>query len=187
MQTICLETERLILREHQIEDCETHHELLSDAESMYYVQDLMNHSMVESRKNLMMAIVESYNPERVYYFLRLEKKDTKEHIGEIGYTVKQFTPVGKIVQLGYFTRKKCWNHGYTTEAVKALLEFAFTQDQVAVVQTGCIADNIGSWHVMEKSGFTREAVHKSNEWHDGRLRDRFEYCITKEEWLSQHS
>lgn len=187
MKTIYLETERLILRDHQIEDCMTHHELLSDAESMYYMQDIMTHSMDESRKNLMISITENYNPDRTMYFLRAQRKDTGEHIGEVGYTVKEFTPQGKLVHLGYFIRKKYWNHGYTTEAVKALLEYAFTENDVMVVQSGCIADNIASWHVMEKCGMVREAVHKMNEWHDGKLRDRMEYRITKEEWMTQHN
>lgn len=183
MQKIYMETKRLILREHEIDDCETHHELLSDPEDMYYLQDLMTHSMQESRENLMTAIVETYNPKRTMYFLRIEKKETREFIGEIGYTVVAFTPVGKIVHLGYFTKKKFWNQGYVTEAVKAVLEYAFIKNDVIVVRSGCLTENLGSWHVMENCGMIREAEHKWSEWHDGMLKNRYEYRITKEEWI----
>ena len=183
MEPIELETKRLILRDHVIEDLETHHELFSDTQTMYYLQDLMTHSMEESHKNLMLAMNEVYNSERTMYFLRMEEKETKEHIGEVGYTVKSFTPVGKIVHLGYFIRKKYWNQGYTTEAVKEMLRYAFVENEVVVVQTGCISDNVSSWYVMEKCGMVREAEHKCNEWHENLLKDRFEYRMLKEEWL----
>lgn len=182
MESIKLETKRLILRDHVNEDLKSHHELFSDPESMYYLQDLMTHSLEESRMNLMTAIDECYNPERTMYFLRLEKKDTKEHLGEVGYTVKSFTPVGKIVHLGYFIHTNYWNQGYTTEAVSELLRYAFEENDVVLVQTGCLKENIGSWHVMEKCGMVKEAEHKCNEWHDGQLKDRLEYRMLKEEW-----
>lgn len=182
MEPIKLETKRLILRDHVNEDLKSHHELFSDPESMYYLQDLMTHSLEESLMNLMTAIDECYNPERTMYFLRLEKKDTKEHLGEVGYTVKAFTPVGKIVHLGYFIHTNYWNQGYTTEAVSELLRYAFEENDVVLVQTGCLKENIGSWHVMEKCGMVKEAEHKCNEWHDGQLKDRLEYRMLKEEW-----
>lgn len=182
MSEITLETNHLIIRQHRIEDCSSHHELLSDEEGMYYLPEIRTSSIEESRRNLMHAIVESYNPERTDLFLRMEERETGELVGEIGYDVVQNTPVGRIVHLGYFTKKKFWNHGYTTEAVQALLRYAFTMDNVVVVRTGCLTENIGSWKVMEKCGMLREAHHRCYVWHDGALKDRYEYAITKEEW-----
>ena len=49
---IRLETARMILRDHRLEDLESHHEMLSDPEVMYYLPDIMTHSLEESRRDL---------------------------------------------------------------------------------------------------------------------------------------
>ena len=45
------------------------------------------------------------------------------------------------------------------EALGRVLEFAFTEDSVHRITTGCLAENIGSQRVMIKSGLIREAEH----------------------------
>ncbi len=181
-KSICLETERLRLRDHKMEDLDTHHRLFSDKESMHYLEDIMTNSIEESRENLLAAIDDINNPKRTKYFLRMEDRNTKEHIGEIGYTVTDFTPVGKLVHLGYFTYPKYWNKGYTTEALKEIMRFAFEDNEVFRITTGCIKENIGSERVMEKCGMLKEAEYKMMEWHDGRMKDRVSYRILKDEW-----
>ena len=112
----------------------------------------------------------------------MELKDTHEQVGSIGYTVVGNTPVGKIVHVGYFTYPKFWNHGYTSEALKRVLEFAFTENQVYRVTTGCLSENIGSEKVMRKCGLIKEAEHIDWEWHDGKMKNRLEYRLLKHEW-----
>lgn len=63
-----------------------------------------------------------------------------------------------------------------------VLEFAFLEDQVYRVTTGCLADNIGSEKVMIKCGLIKEAEHVDWEWHDGRMKTRLEYRLLKSEW-----
>ena len=112
----------------------------------------------------------------------MELKDSHEQIGSIGYTVEAKTPVGKIVHAGYFTYPKFWNNGYVTEALRKVLEYAFTEDGVYRVTTGCLAENAGSERVMIKCGLIKEAEHVDWEWHDGRMKTRLEYRLLKDEW-----
>ena len=44
-----------------------------------------------------------------------------------------------------------------SEAVQKVIEFAFTQDNVYRVTTGCLSENIGSERVMQKNGLIKEA------------------------------
>jgi RimJ/RimL family protein N-acetyltransferase len=181
---INLETERLILRDHTIEDFNSHHSLLSDENIMYYLQDIKTTTLEESKLNLLNAIEDICSNNRTKYFFRIENKVTNEHIGEIGYTVTDFTPVGKLVHLGYFTYQRHWNKGYVTEAVKEVIRFAFEDNDVFRISTGCIKDNLGSERVMQKCGMTKEAEFKMNEWHDGKMKDRVLYRLLKNEWMS---
>lgn len=69
-----------------------------------------------------------------------------------------------------------------TEAMKKVLEFVFTQDNVYRVSTGCLAENIGSERVMQKCGMIKEAEHIDWEWHDGRMKTCVEYRMLRCDW-----
>ena len=184
---IQLETERMILRDHHFSDLITHHALLSDKKAMYYLPDICTCTLAESESNLQFAMKEIGSESRAHIFLRMEDKRAGCHIGEIGYTVNTFTPFGKLADLGYFSYPRCWNQGYTSEAVKLLLRFAFNEDGVYRMSTGCLTENAGSERVMQKCGFIKEAEFKQFVWHDGKLKDRVVYRLLKDEWLAQQA
>ena len=121
-------------------------------------------------------------PDRKFYFLHIESKDSHEQIGSIGYTVIDNTPMGKIVGAGYFIYPKFWGKGYTTEAFQRVIEFAFSANNVYRISAGCLAENVGSERVMQKCGLIKEAEHIDNEWHNGKMKTRLEYRLLKREW-----
>lgn len=182
MQPITLQTPRLLLRDHTLQDLPTHHALYSDPETMYFLGGVLTHTMEQSKANLEHTIEAIAEKPRRYVFLRMEDRSTGEHIGEIGYTVEQFTPQGNTANLGYFIHKRHWGHGYTAEAAKAVLEYAFTKGDVVRVCAGCIKANAGSERVMQKCGMIKEGEFLRKQWHDGKWWDRLEYRLLKEEW-----
>lgn len=179
---IWLETERMILRDHRWEDLESHHGLISDPDAMYYLPEIRTHNLEESRMDLESSIEAIGKPDRREYFLRMEDKETGELIGETGYTVTQEHPVGKLVHAGYFSRRKFWGQGCMTEAFREVLRFAFEENGVFRLTTGCDPENRGSERVMIKCGLIKEADMKQKVWMDGRMRDRVEYRMLKTEW-----
>ena len=181
------ETERLILRDYCENDFEAFYRLKSDSETMYYLKDLLLHSVEEAKADFASVISDMSSPNRKFYFLHIELKDSHEQVGSIGYTVLDDTPVGKIVHLGYFSYPKFWGKGYMSEALKKILEFAFSQNDVYRVTTGCLAENKGSERVMQKSGMIKEAEHKDYEWHDGKMKPRLEYRLLRSEWKKQEA
>ena len=179
---IKLFAERLVIRDLTIDDLENHHALISDNIVMEYLQDIKTNNIQESKENLLKAINDIDSKDRKYYFFVMENKDTKEFIGEIGYTVMENTPFGKMVHLGYFIMEKYWNKGYTTEALKRVLEYSFEENNVYRISTGCVKENISSEKVMQKNGFIKEAEYKEYIFHNGKLKDRVEYRLLKYEW-----
>jgi ribosomal-protein-alanine N-acetyltransferase len=165
-----------------MDDLPVHHELISNNKVMKYLQDIKTKNIEESKENLLNAINELESKDRKYYFFAIENKTTNEFIGEIGYTVKQNTPHGKLVHMGYFIHEKYWNKGYTTEALKRVIEYAFEENNVYRIATGCIKENGGSEEVMKKSGLIKEAEYKEYALHEGKLKDRVEYRILRNEW-----
>ena len=71
-----------------------------------------------------------------------------------------------------------------TEAVKEVIRFAFEEDGVYKISTGCLTENHASHGVMKKCGFIKEAEFKSFVWHDNCLKDWVEYRLMKDEWRS---
>jgi ribosomal-protein-alanine N-acetyltransferase len=160
---------------------------MSDAETMYYLADIMTHSEDESLAGLNTAITETYNRNRVKYFFSIETRDSGVFIGSIGYTVEAVTPVGKVVDAGYFILPAFWRNGYATEALNEMIRFAFKEDGVFRIETGCYSENKASERVMQKCGMIKEAEYKQCVWHDGRMKDRVSYGLLKTEKLNANN
>jgi ribosomal-protein-alanine N-acetyltransferase len=160
------------------------HLLLSNPKTMYYLQDIMAHSLEESRENLEIAVAEAQNPNRAKYFFAIEDKATGVFIGTVGYTVARTTPAGKVVGAGYFILPKYHGGGIMTEALSEVIRFAFEDGGVYRIETGCLAENRASERVMQKCGLIKESERKAHTWHDGRLKDRVEYRLLRNEWQS---
>jgi len=184
---LSFETERLIIREPQIYDWEFWFKIKTDESVMYYMDDLTLFSKEEAMTDLKRAIEDIKNPQRKTYFFVIALKETGEAIGSAGYTVEQFLPVGKIVHLGYFMFTDYHSKGYMTEAVKRVIQFAFEENDVYRINTGCLAENIASERVMMKCGMTKESYRKAFTWHDGKMKDRLTYGMLKEDYNNKQN
>ena len=120
---IYLETERLILRDYREDDFDEYFRLKTDEKTMYYLQDIQLFSKEEADEDFQMVLEDMKKLDRKFYFLHMELKESHEQVGSVGYTVTDNTPAGKLVHAGYFTYPKFWGNGYTTEALKKVLEF----------------------------------------------------------------
>src|SRR5215510_9114171 len=172
---ITLYSYRLKIRDYLLDDLNNHHKLLSDPVVMYYLQDIKTEKIEESEENLLKVFNDQKSKERKLYHFIIEDKYSNEFIGGIGYTVTERTPYGKLVHMGYFIIKEYWNKGYTTEALKTVIEYAFTENNVYRIHTGCLKENQYSEKIMKKCGFIKEAEFKDFTFHDGKFKDRVEY------------
>lgn len=64
------------------------------------------------------------------------------------------------VQLGYLLARSHWGEGLMTEAVAAVVHWAFSDPSVFRVWAACDLENRPSARVLEKTGFTCEGVLK---------------------------
>lgn len=179
---IYMETQRMVLRDYRHEDQAAYFQLKSDPETMYYLGDIQLFTEEAGKKDFAAVLEDRDSRKRRFYFFHMELKESGEQVGSIGYTVTDETPVGNLVGLGYFSYPKFWGKGYVTEALKRVVEFAFAENNVYRISTGCLAENAGSERVMQKCGFIKEAEHIDYEWHDGKLKTRLEYRLLKPEW-----
>ncbi len=180
-----LQTERLILRPYTENDVNEHFRLMSDPTIMRYLPDLRAETLAQSRDNLLSAIEDMIRDDpkqQKFCFFIIEEKASGNYIGELGYTVDVFAPQGKEVGLGYFIHEEYWGKGYTTEAVRELFRYAFEEDGVYRISSGCLKENVGSERVMIKSGMIKEGELKEFQLHEGVLSDRLIYRMLKSDW-----
>ena len=60
--------------------------------------------------------------------------------------------------IGFVLERKHWGQGYTSEASKALVDWALGLDEIVRVWAICDTENVASARVMEKAGMQREGI-----------------------------
>lgn len=81
------------------------------------------------------------------------RRDTNRIIGDVGFKGKPNNH--NIVEIGYGIIPEAQNKGFGTEAVKGILDWAFSFGQVDKVIAECLVENKASIKVLEKLGMER--------------------------------
>lgn len=79
------------------------------------------------------------------------KKDTLEIIGDLGF--KGFNSEGGNIDIGYGIIAEERRKGYAAEAVKEIIQWAFTNEIVKEITANCLSENISSVNLLTKFNF----------------------------------
>lgn len=79
--------------------------------------------------------------------------------------------------VGYFLDQRHNGKGYTTEAVKLIVKYAFEELKLHRVEAGVMPHNIGSIRVLEKAGFEKEGLARKNVKINGKWEDHQQMAI----------
>jgi len=150
-----IETERLILRPLTLADAGTaYHGWTGEPEVAKYVSWLPHHSIDEAIEWLREIEWKYDDTGNIisgdYYIWGFVLKETGELFGSGGLIWEE---EWQLFQVGYNIMKTHWNHGYTTEAMKAILCFASANLGIKKVSGGHAKENTASAKVLEKLGF----------------------------------
>ena len=84
-------------------------------------------------------------------------------------------------EVGYWVRTSRHGHGYVTEAVTALCQYAFEHVHAVRIELVTDEENVASRRVAERCGFTLEATQRyERRDHDGSLRNTCRYALCNE-------
>ena len=85
-------------------------------------------------------------------------------------------------EVGYGLDRAFWRQGYITEALEALLSYAFDVLQLHRLEADVDPRNAGSIRTLEKLGFQREGYLRER-WHvNGEIQDALFYGLLQPEW-----
>ncbi len=90
-------------------------------------------------------------PEKwAWYAMWMIELKNGTHVGDLCF--KGFSPEG-VSEIGYGVLETYQGNGYCTEAVRAVLDWAFSQPGVTAIEAEAEENNLASRRVLEKCGF----------------------------------
>ena len=143
-------TERLMITEFTPDMAQAVHENSLDEDNRRFVPDEVFETVEDAAETIDFLMSRYGGCEGPFVYPVLLKDKTN-----IGYV--QAIPIDDGVwEIGFHIGARYTKHGYATEAVKAFLPVAMKKLGLEKMAGICLAENIASQRVMEKSGFALE-------------------------------
>ena len=177
-----LTTTRLTLREVTLMDIPVIHALLSLPETDRF-NTLGIPESLEATAEIVMGWLEDKNETDHSYTFCMELNDSNQFVGLIALNLGKHT--FKKGEVWVKIHSNYWNKGYTTEAMLALLKFAFTELKLHRVEAGCAVGNIASKRVLEKAGMIQEGLFRANLPIRGEWIDNLKFAILDSDFEKQ--
>lgn len=177
--TIEIETHRLILRRFTSDDSDCMFNNWASDEDISKYMRWQQHENIEETKMIINQWLLDYNRSS-FYIWAITLKESDEPIGSIGlFIINENDLCGDV---GYSIGKKYWGQGITTEALRAVLGFAFENIGFNRIETYHSINNPASGKVMQKSGMMFEGFAKQKYKSISGLEDCNMYSILKEDF-----
>lgn len=143
-----LESERLVLRPLAAGDADRITELVNDWDVVRYT------AMIPYPYQRQMAVdfiqSQAATDPSGSFNLAITRKADGELLGCIGLIRESHAVTG---ELGYWLGRPFWSQGYGSEAVRRLVDFAFTELGLQQLIASAVPTNLASHRVQEKNGF----------------------------------
>ncbi len=147
-----IETERLVLRPLTPEDELALRSVLSDAETMRWYPRPLTRNEVRTWIERQMGRYPDGSG-----LLGMVEKATGELIGDCGPVWQEIEGRAEL-EIGYHVNRERWNHGFASEAARAVMNHAFRRLNVGRVVSMIRPENAASRRVAEKNGLRVERV-----------------------------
>lgn len=174
-----LETERLILRKFVEEDAAAMYKnWASDAEVTKYLM-WPAHASLEISQNVIADWINSYTKNNYYQWAIVPKDGVSGPIGSI--SVVHMAEKTSMMHIGYCIGKDWWHQGFTSEALKAVMDFLFDEVNVNRIEARHDPRNSNSGKVMQKCKMKYEGTLRSYDWNNQGICDACYYALLKSE------
>lgn len=109
--------------------------------------------------------------------------ETLQHRAFIGWCAMfRWNPVYRSLGIGYCLDEPAWGKGHATEAVRAMLHWAYDTLDLNRVEAELDTRNAASAKVLEKLGFVREGLRREDCVVNGEVSDSWIYGLLRRDW-----
>lgn len=174
-----LQSERLILRPFQPSDFDAYADYHQNAEVYRFLyQDMLSPEALRAKfdRNLVRQFSKDDDNLRFAVVMR----DGTDLVGEV--ILKLAAKEAAQGEVGYIFNPRFAGKGYATEALKALVTFAFDEFHLHRLFARLDAKNDGSRREVERLNFRREAHLVENDCFNGIGGDEYIYAMLRREW-----
>lgn len=123
------------------------------------------------------AFVESLSDSEDVHLLICVDGDPKGIVG-----LNDVRPTWGLAELGYMLHPDAWGSGYTTDAARRLVRYAFEDRRLHKVKANAFDTNPASQRVLEKVGFSQEGTFREHAYVRGEYVDVHRYGLLAEEF-----
>ena len=145
LDTLQLETPRLILRVPRLADLDSFAALMADEESARFIGGVAPR---EVTWRALMTMIGAWHATGVSMFSVFEKA-TGRWVGRLGPWMPEGWPGAEV---GWAIVRDCWGRGYATEGAEAAMDFGFDRLGWTDIIHSIAPDNVASQHVARKLG-----------------------------------
>ena len=177
--TVSIETERCLLRRINNTDCESMYNNWARLEECSRYFPFSAATDIESYKRRVEAWIANYT-DKLYFQWIVALKSTNEPIGimNLGNIEENLL----MADINYILSPKYHRMGIMTEAVTAILDFAFTQAGFHRIQAEVFDGNTASAALLDKIGFRLEGIARQKYIKNGKFIDTAQYAILDNEF-----
>lgn len=162
-----IRTQRLILRPLKMQDDKDMFRYCSDpAVSRHVLWD--THPNIRHTRSVLRAAIRQYRMGNPATF-GIERQEDHRLIGTIGFI--WVNTDHRSAEVGYSLARDCWNAGYATEALRAVLSYGFDTLRLNRIEAQHETDNPASGRVMEKAGMRPEGTLRQRVFNKGHFSD----------------
>ena len=184
---VVVETDRMLLRRFTEADAEALAALYGDPRVMRFITPEPP-SLEEVKATILPEYLREYHEFAggLGSFAAIEK-ETGQVAGRFSLKPAKSYGLTGGTELGYRLYPAFWGRGLATEGARALIELAFDRLRLDRVVATMMADNTGSWRVMEKCGLRRIGTFHFPDAHlmPGGEHGDFVYELTRSDWTAQ--
>lgn len=173
-----LNTPRLRLRRLCMEDLPFYYRLAGSEKVCRYMLWKPHASIEESAASIQKVLRRYETGDSCRWAIAMA--DTNELIGIIDLLPRDIS--NGICSFAYMLAESFWNQGYGTEALNAVVDFAFRECGVQILEADHFADNSASGAVMAKAGMVYQRTIFAKYEKDGRKYDAHVYCLPRTHW-----
>ena len=175
-----IETDRLLLKELNPEILHELYTTYADEDIISFLGLHDNEELKTERSNWQLGLA-TYRTS--YKSFLIEVKEIGKIIGKAGF--HNWHPLHRRAELGYaLYDETAKRKGYTTEAVKAIIEYGFSSMDLNRIEAYVGPANVASLQIINGAGFTKEGILRSHFYKDGVIDDSICFSILRSEFDS---
>ena len=167
MLTTELHTERLHLRKMKVSDSPSLFKIWSDSEVTKFMN--IDSFTDENQAKDMIKLLDEFSLANKAIRFSIIKMESNEIIGSCGFNSLDFE--NEKAEIGYDIARAFWGRGYASEAISALLDYAFSTLKLNRIEAKVEPENVNSVKVLQKLNFMFEGTLRRYERVNGKFID----------------